>query len=148
MQASKLTKRLFWSFVFLATTSAVVALAKPDGFYIDRLPKGKNVTIPRPATTFIPLSSTVKFTSTDMPQSISFKPVNTTGGQAAALRLAIYIDDAKKAAFIDLRPGTPFLYNFKTISSVTVIPELAVAAKNVGSTLLQVESDKPLEIAH
>ena len=43
-----------------------VKAAKETGFHLDRLPQGKNVTIPRPATTFVPLSSSVNLTATDI----------------------------------------------------------------------------------
>jgi hypothetical protein len=47
---------------------------------------------------------------------------------------------------VDVTPGTPFLYSFKELSSITVVP---LSVKNDGGKLvLQVESDKPLTIAH
>ena len=104
-------------------------------FDIDRLPKGADVTIPRPATTLVHPGGRAVLTATDIPQTLSFKPVN-----GRSLKLSIYDPSAQRVQYVDLQPGTPFLYNFKDLGSITVLPE--------GSTSLQVESDKPLQIAH
>ncbi len=133
--------------------AAVPALAKTSpkdskvtGFDLGRLPPGKNVTIPRPATTYVALTARVVLTATDMPQTVSLKPVNLKAGSVSKLRVSIYDKDSDRVQYVDLSPGTPFLYNFKELSSITVIPQ-ASGAVSEGMTL-QVESDKPLEIAH
>lgn len=121
--------------------------SKEAGFHLDRLPQGKNVTINRPATTFVPLSSSVSLTATDMPQSVSLKPINLkAGGTVAPLRVSIMDKDSGKLQYVELKPGTPFLYNFKELGSITVVPTpLGGTAEGLS---LQIESDKPLEIAH
>lgn len=115
------------------------------GFHLDRLPRGKNVTIPKPATTFVPLTSRIQLTATDMPQSISFRPVNLNNGQLQTIRLAIYDPGSERVRYVDVKPGTPFLYAFRKLSSITVIPD---AKGGDPSLKLQVESNKPLQIAH
>lgn len=120
--------------------------AKVSGFDLGRLPPGKNVTIPRPATTYVPLTARVVLTATDMPQTVSLKPVNLKAGNVSMLRVSIYDKDSERVQYVDLRPGTPFLYNFKELSSITVIPQAQGQVSDGMS--LQVESDKPLEIAH
>lgn len=125
--------------------------AKPKGFYIERLPKGKDVTIPMPATTYVPLAERVMLSSTDMPQMVSFKSVNVGGGKASSIRVAIYDSNASKVHYADVKPGTPYLYNFRGVSSITVIPGLANGSKQLAAyknLKLQIESNKPLEIAH
>lgn len=121
--------------------------SKEAGFHLDRLPQGKNVTIPRPATTFIPLSSTVNLTATDTPQSLSLKPINVkTGGNVSGLRVSIMNRESGKLQYVELKPGMPFVYSFEELGSVTVIPQANGVA--IEGLSLQVESDKPLEIAH
>lgn len=118
-----------------------------DGvFQLLELPKGKNVTIPRPATTQIPISSTVVLTPTDMPQSISMKPVNVNNGPAGMIRVAIYDKNSDRVKYVDISPTTPFVYQVKNLAPITLIPEGRGAA--TASLVLQVQSDKPLQIAH
>ena len=118
-----------------------------DGiFRISALPKGKNVTIPRPATTQIPVASRVVLTPTDMPQSISMKPVNVSNGPTGMLRVAIYDQNSDRVKYVDLSPSTPFVYQVKNLQPITVIPEERGGA--TASLVLQVQSDKPLQIAH
>ncbi len=127
--------------------AAAPSASKDGGFHLDRLPQGKNVTIPRPATTFIPLSSTVNLTATDTPQSLSLKPINVkSGGTVSGLRVSIMNRETGKLQYVELKPGMPFVYSFEELGSVTVIPQADGAATEGLS--LQVESDKPLEIAH
>lgn len=127
--------------------SSAAARGGDNGFHLDRLPQGKNVTIPRPATTFVPLSSSINLTATDTPQTVSLKPINLkTGGLVSGLRVSIMDRESGKLQYIELQPGLPFLYNFKDLGSITVIPQASGVASQGLS--LQVESDKPLEIAH
>jgi len=137
--------------VSMGITLASSALSKPTGFYIEQLPKGSDVTLPLPATTFIPLAGRVLLSSTDMPQTISFKAINITGAMASSIRVAIYDANAAKVHYADVKPGTPYLYNFRELSSITIIPGLANGSKDLSpykNLKLQVESDKPLAIAH
>ena len=82
-------------------------LARPAGFYIERLPEGKDVTLPIPATTIVPLSKRILLTSTDMPQSVSFKSINVGSGAKASIRVAIYDSKAKRVHYADIRPDMP-----------------------------------------
>ena len=134
-------------FLLLSPTFATAKNNDNDGiFRIGTLPKGKNVTIPRPATTQIPVASRVVLTPTDMPQSISMKPVNVTNGPTGMLRVAIYDQNSDRVKYIELSPSTPFVYQVKNLQPITVIPEERGGATS--SLVLQVQSDKPLQIAH
>jgi len=118
-----------------------------DGiFRLDTLPRGKSVTIPRPATTYVPLAERARFTATDTPQTLSLKPVNTGRGPAQPLRVAIYDATQERVQQVEVVPGTTFLYTFKGLSSIMLIPR-AKAPAGAGMQL-KVESNKPLEIAH
>lgn len=133
--------------LMLLPTGVCAKSSSRDGiFQLLELPKGKNVTIPRPATTQIPVSSTVVLTPTDMPQSISMKPVNINNGPAGMLRVAIYDKNSDRVKYVDLSPSTPFVYQVKNLAPITLIPESRGSATT--SMVLQVQSDKPLQIAH
>jgi hypothetical protein len=133
----------------LAVPAAAGAAARSNVFALDRLPKGKSVTIPRPATTLVPINARVQFKATDMPQSLSFVAVNTEGGRTAAIRLAIYDKHADRVSYATIVPGTPFIYPFHAIDPITVIPETRdLTGADLVNLRLQVESNKPLEITH
>ena len=122
------------------------AATGPGGFDLARLPPGKSVTIPRPATTFVSLGDKVTLTATDMPQALSFRAINRRQGQLGELELVI--DDLESGGSQQVRvtPGTPFLYNFRAIGAIAVRGE---ALRDSASGLeLQVESNKPLDIGH
>jgi len=129
-------------FVSLATAAG----AEISGFHLDRLPKGKQVTMPRPATTIVPITGRVTLTATDMPQSVSFKAVNVGNGPLSSIRISIFDPQSERVQYVDVQPGTPFLYSFREIGSITVVPQPRPGADRRLS--LQVESNKPLEIAH
>lgn len=132
--------------IAMLAAGSAAAQVSTSTFHLDRLPKGKAVTIPRPATTLVPLTERVTLTATDMPQSLSFKAVNTAQGAVHALRLAIYDANSDRVQYVDVQPGTPFLYTFKELAAITVVPQ---PKAGLPATLsLQVESNKPLEIAH
>jgi hypothetical protein len=119
-----------------------------SGFHLDRLPKGKSVTITKPATTFVPLSARATFTATDMPQSISLTPVNMrAGGAVPVLRVAIYDKNSSGVQYADIKPGTPFLYAFRDFTPIEVVAELPSGGEQADVTV-RVESNKPLEIGH
>ena len=115
-------------------------------FLLTNLPKGKDVTMPQPATTYVPLSSRILLTATDMPQTLSFRPVNVAHGPLQGLRLVIFDEHSERVQYRTMQPGTPFLYPVKTLTTVTVMAEPIGAATS--GVFLQVESDKPLTIAH
>jgi|GEM_PF-3315168 len=121
-----------------------------SSFVLETLPLGADVTLPGPATTLIALSSRVTLSATDTPQTLSFTSVNANGASSlTALRLAIYDRNQERVKYVELKPGTPFLYSFKTLASIAVVPEIATgtAKSQESSVKLQVESDKPLTIA-
>lgn len=124
---------------------SIGALGADEAFHLNRLPKGKSVTIPRPATTLMPLNERAAFTATDMPQSLSFTPLETGRGQAEPIKVAIFDRRSERVQYINVVPGTPFLYTFRELATITVIAESKAASSTL---LLKVESNKPLEIAH
>lgn len=132
--------------VCLLIPSTICARSSDGIFHLNTLPKGKDVTIPRPATTHVPVSARVVITPTDMPQSISMKPVSTVSGPVGMIRVAIYDRNSERVQYIELSPSTPFVYQVKNLNPITLIPESRGAATT--NLALQLQSDKPLQIAH
>ena len=120
-------------------------------FYLDRLPNGKSVTIPRPATTIVPLTSSVMLTATDIPQSLSIRAVTTSGSAFVAsqpIRISIFDRNSDRVRYVDLKPGMPYVYSMKDLETITVVPQVGASGAEARNLALRVESDKPLEIAH
>ena len=118
-------------------------------FALETLPIGADVTLPGPATTLVSLSSRVTLSSTDSPQTLSFTSVAAGGGSPQPLRLSIFDRNQDRVRYVELRPGTPFLYSFKSLATISVIPEVkrGISVATGAVLKLQVESDKPLTIA-
>lgn len=137
---------LFSIFVLLLYYSS--SFAKINGFDLMRLPKGKNVILPNPAITYVPVTSRVFLSSTDTPQSIKISSVNIKKGRARTIKIAIFDKNLNRVKYLFLKPGMNYLYNFSDISSITVIPEipLGVSKKILSNYKIKIESDKPLQI--
>lgn len=123
--------------------------AAADEFAVDRLPAGSDVTIPARAVAIISMSRTVLLSATDSPQTLSMVPVNRGGGTPQALDVAIVEHKRKKVSrTVTVSVGTPFLYSFRRLGSLSVMPQIAQGKKapSQGEVKLRVESDKPLKI--
>jgi len=128
------------------TLFAVPSLAKPKGFYLERLPRGKNVTLPLPATVFVSLKNRVTLAPTDKSQSISLSPINVSKGRSKPIRVAIFDANADRVKYADIKPGLPFLYNFKGLDKISLVPDKL--GKRIDRNMrLRIESNKPLEIS-
>lgn len=124
-------------------------LAASDEFAVDRLPAGSDVTIPARAVAIISLSRNVLLSATDSPQTLSMVPVNRGGGTPQDLDVGIVEHKRKKISrTVKVSVGTPFLYSFRRLGSLSVMPQIAQGKKapSQGEVKLRVESDKPLKI--
>lgn len=112
-------------------------------FDLERLPVGKNVTFPRPATTLVPPLARVQLTGTDMPQSLSFKAVTVPGASLGpgGIRVAIHDPNADRVIYTEIQKDTVYLYHLKDLKPVLVMTE-----GGDHRLKLQVESNKPLDI--
>ncbi|MEZ4743268.1 MAG: hypothetical protein R3B45_12620 [Bdellovibrionota bacterium] len=140
---SLLFLKVFFAFFIMANTLDAAS------FDINVLPVGKNVTLLKPATTMVPLKVKATLGATDVPQTLSFKSIWNGKGQGPSIRLAIYDSNQTRVRYVEVRPGIPFLYSFRGLSSIMVIPEVtgSFLSKKFSKDLkLQVESDKPLSI--
>lgn len=124
---------------------AIPQLLAAYGFDIMQLPAGKSVTLPRPATTLVPLDSEVRLTATDHGQSVKLSSVANMG-KGAPFSVAIYDSLSEKARTVTLSPGGSVLYQFLGINTIRILPKIP-KAKNPSGLRLQIESNKPLGIS-
>ena len=122
--------------------------AEPTGFVVEKLPAGSEVTLPQPATTYVAPTTRVTVASTDSPQSLRILPVNLQGGLAQEVRISIFDSNQDRVRYVDLKPGLPFLYNFRKLSSIAIVVDPTAQQRLAVGTRLQIESDKPLTIRH
>ncbi|MGE0173433.1 MAG: hypothetical protein AB7T49_11620 [Oligoflexales bacterium] len=140
----KSLKRLLLGGLFLAQTTL---FAEEAMFLITDLPKGKSVTLPRPATTYVPLTHRVELKSTDLPQTIKFSAVSLNGGKVDPFELAIYDEETNKIQHVKIDSTNTALYTFKSLSAIRVTPVLR-GIKSAANTNLKLESTKPLYLSH
>ena len=121
---------------------------RPVAFDLEALPQGKSVTIPRPATTWVPLTMRARLTATDMPQSLSLRLIMPGTGKTVEnqVKLTIYDPNSERVVYATVRPGVSFVYNFRDLRPIMVVSEDSGGV--LRQAKLQVESNKPLEISH
>lgn len=136
--------RRWTKMVWLIGWFAPVLLAQEMGpgiFQLADLPKGKSVTLPRPALTQLSVRSEVQLTSTDSRQTVKF----TSRGAANPLTLAIYDSQMEQVQTLSVTPQSQSLYIFKSLQTIRIVPK-PDAAHLRHPTVLQIESDRPLEL--
>ena len=124
----------------MALSAENVAFAINDAFNVRTLPKGKEVTLPRPAVTMVPLTERVQVSSTDMPQTLKLS--NLHG--AKPFTVAIYDSQATKVKRVELKPGMTYLYSFQDLNTIALVPE---GLPSSSEQLLRLESNKPLGLS-
>jgi hypothetical protein len=117
------------------------------GFNLESLPPGADVTLPGPATTYVGLGATARLSSTDTPQTVSLASVSRDGMAGSVLTVAIFDKNQPRVKYVTLRPGSPFLYSFRGIGSISVRAAESSRGPKAPGTRLRVESDKPLQVA-
>ena len=136
--------------ILLGLVIAYAANAKAEitGFQLTNLPKGSEVTLPQPATLYVPLNEEVNVASTDSPQSIRILTVNVRNSLVRPVKIAIFDPNQDHVRRVTLKPGMPFLYNLKKLSSVrvTLDKENDKVLTSDQDIRLMIESDKPLLI--
>jgi len=137
---------------FLVSVSAVCLSQQvvAEGFDITELDKGKAVTLPHPATTYVPVPHTVILSPTDHGQTLKLL-ATSVDAKSVALPFQIVIHDphADGARNVILTPGQPVVYAFKALGPIRlVLNELRTAPSSTSDqgARLQVESNRPLEV--
>ena len=132
---------LLLAIVFLPNNTTLFA----KGFDLNSLPRGASVTLPQPAVTIIPLNTRVTLSATDSPQSLKITTHSQTRRGAVTLELAVYDRHSERVRYLTIRPGVPYVYSFKGLSSIVLIPKVAGGGQQ--RQVLRIESDKSLTIA-
>lgn len=135
---------------YLLSLSALVFLTLPaigKAFDLGELPKGKSVTLPRPATTLVPLTSKVRLTATDRQQTVKLTST-ARSGRSQSLVLAIYDDLSDKVRYVKLKPGGSMIYSFRGMNTIQIVPKLTAKNTNLNQARLKVESNRPLGVGH
>jgi hypothetical protein len=136
-------------FITIALAISSQSFAASDEFAADRLPAGSDVTIPARAVAIVSLSRHVMLSATDSPQTLSMVPVNRGGGSPQDLDVSIVEHKRKPLSkTVKVSVGTPFLYSFRQLGAITVMPQISTGKKSPvqGEVKLRIESDKPLKI--
>ena len=144
--AWSMVNTIFYAFAIFTTPLNAQQRNQGGIFQLEQLPLGADVTLPGPATTHVAMASRVTLTSTDAPQTVSFTTVASANGVAAPIRLAIFDKNSDRVRYVELKPGKPFLYSFKNLATIAVVPQ-AAGASGKNTAKLQLESDKALMIA-
>lgn len=132
------------------TCMAPPAVAQEDDggdliFHISELGKGQTVTLPRPATTMVPLNQEVLLTSTDLPQNLMLSlPASLQKNQT--IEIQIFDSFSDKVKTIKVTPGATALYSFKALSSIRLVPKITSKKAGLMTAQLKIESNKPLAI--
>lgn len=141
----------------LLTWAQMVYASEPGVFQLETLPIGAEVTLPKSNSVEISTLASMAITPTDLPQSVSLTLVPLTAN--APLRVAVFARGQERVQYIDLKPGIPLIYNFKSLEAasfaVSVMPASsqkvasAKTTRDPGKSLkIDVRSDKPLSVRH
>ena len=122
--------------------------ALAEHFNVAELPIGADVTLPGAAYALVPMSTAVKVSSTDLPQTIRVVPVAISGADVSPVQLSIFDAQQERVRYVKVAPGAPFLYSFRGLSTIT-LRSTAVrgAPRPKDSVFLKIESDKPITVA-
>lgn len=139
-----MNKLLLCSIMFGLSISAR-AVESSELFTLEQLPVGKSVTLPKPATTSMAGTNSVKLTSTDLPQTVKLTAYSTHNAPVPPFKVAIYDPFQDRVQYVEINGKTPVLYNFHALGTINIVPKLGKAFSS--AVRLRVESDKPMEIS-
>ena len=117
-----------------------------EDFHAAILPNGSDVTVPGNTQTLVELSTRITLSATEKIQTVRFSPVGRQGNIPSTIDLAIFDRNQSRVKYIKISPATPFLYSFKEMASIAVIPQ-KLSSSSDSQTMLAVESDKALKIS-
>ena len=131
---------------FVILSSIVSSLLPAEEFHAAVLPNGTDVTVPGNTQTLVELSTRVTLSSTENIQTVRFSPIGIQGKIPTVINLAIFDQNQSRVKYIKIAPTTPFLYSFKKMSSIAVVPQ-KINSSTASQTILAIESDKALKIS-
>ena len=111
-------------------------------FQLSDIPKGKEITLPNPATTIVSPVHAFHVASTDNGQTLK---LSLEGGSTRD-KLSIKIFDRKQenVVYFKLSKVSPVVYSFKGIDRIRIVP----STKGRTRSKIKVESNRPLTIGH
>lgn len=130
---------------FLAMSTLAGAQEDFEPFDLTELPPGVMVTLPHPAHSSAPVGIELRVQASDRAQVLKMNTLALRGG-TKKVRLAIYDQESSAVQHLTLEPGSPFLYHFKSMKPIRIVPEMSPQAFKSQKLLL--ESNKPLGISH
>lgn len=136
----------FMKVVTLMSLGLLSTTTVAQSFKLHDLPSGKSVTLPRPATTQVPLNSSVRLTATDRDQTLKLSAKSNVVVPWQAFTLAIYDRNSEKVRYVELSPKASMVYSFRDMAPIQIITK-AKGSNQVEKLWLEVESNKPLTIA-
>lgn len=119
-------------------------LAAP--FFLQELPKGANVTLPRPALTMVPVGTAVELSSTDLPQIVRLSTVPGAKGTRPEVQVKIYDTQQDQVVELVVRHPHSVVYAFKSLNSIRIL-SVPKDKRAAATAQLRIESNKPLGIA-
>ncbi len=144
-------------FLFCVLGLFICEKLSAEEFHAESLPHGSDVTVPGNTQTLVDLSTRVFLSATENVQTIRFSPIALHGKIPTSIDLAIFDSNQTRVKYIKVSPATPFLYSFKKMASIAVIPQKIINSSLSSSiptqintdsqTVLAVESDKALKIS-
>lgn len=134
-------------FVSVAIFWCSAGISAAKGFDLNILPQGAAVTLPQPATTFVPLNARVTLSATDSPQSLKIMSHNLRGKNTTTIEVAVYDRHSERVRYLTIKPGVPYVYSFKGLSSIMIIPKVTSKLPARNKQVLRIESDRSLTIA-
>lgn len=131
-----------------------------EAFDISRLSYEQDVTLPSPATTHIPINYGAQLKANDKGQMLKLSVSRRNARQqtpAQPVTVAIRDKHQDRVQYIELKPKAKVLYTFYGLSSIQVTAHFPSVSKVKGrtgagfkslvkSTVIQVESNKPLTV--
>jgi hypothetical protein len=123
----------------LVFTSKMALGGQPE-FPVEQLPVGAEVTLPVAVVTTMPLAMRIKLSSTDQTQTIRLVP-----SANAPVEVSIFDSQMERAKKVRIAPGSPFLYAFRGLTSITIRSD--AVSGTAGNGRLHIESDKAFTIA-
>ena len=113
-------------------------------FKLSDIPKGKEITLPNPASTQASPYSPFYVAATDRDQTIK---LSLEGGYARErIKIGLYDKNLEKAVYFTLTKNSPVVYSFKSIDRIRIIPKPRKDVR-IRSKII-VESNRPLTIGH
>jgi hypothetical protein len=111
-------------------------------FQLADIPRGKEITLPNPATTIVSPTHAFHVASTDNGQTLKLSLEG--GGVKDKLSIKVYGKNQENIVYFMLSKVSPVVYSVKGIDNIRIVPSY----KGRIRSKIKVESNRPLTIGH